>query len=212
MQIGQAISNVIPVDFRVSSNQQADITLVRSIAQGDKGAMQALFHRYRRQIHRFSLRLTRDQETAEDIVSEVFLEVWRHAGRFEARSRVSTWLLAIARNLAWSEMRRRPTEELSTKVVEKLEDSADNPEIVAERNQQSTILAHCLRGLSPAHREVIDLVYYHERSVGEVSEIVGIPQATVKTRMHYARIEIARLLERHRRAKATRNVQFKRQR
>jgi len=194
MQIDQAIANVIPIDFRVSSKQPSDIALIQSIAQHDKRAMQALFCRYKVPVYRFALRLTRKPETAEDIVSDVFLQVWRQAGRFEARSRVSTWLLAIARNLACSTIRQRPMEELTETMVEVLEDNAETPEAATAKNQQNAILAHCLKELSPAHREVIDLVYYHEKSVREVSEIIGIPQATVKTRMHYARLEIAELL------------------
>ena len=85
-------------------------------------------------------------------------------------------------------------EELTETMVEVLEDNAETPEAATAKNQQNAILAHCLKELSPAHREVIDLVYYHEKSVREVSEIIGIPQATVKTRMHYARLEIAELL------------------
>jgi RNA polymerase sigma-70 factor, ECF subfamily len=210
MQIDQAISNVIPIDFRDSLKRPSDIALIGSIARHDKGAMQALFCRYKLPVYRFALRLTRSQQTAEDIVSDVFLEVWRHAGRFEARSRVSTWLLAIARNLAFSAMRQRATEELSDTMRQELEDDAETPEAATAKNQQNAILSHCLRKLSPAHREVVDLVYYHDKSVSEVSEIIGVPQATVKTRMHYARKELAALLGRHQGSKAGRAAQFER--
>ena len=195
MQIARAITNVIPIDFGVSSKQPSDIALIQSIVLHDKCAMRALFCRYRLPVYRFALRLTHSPETAEDIVSDVFLQVWRQASRFEARSQVSTWLLAITRNLACSVMRQRATEELSDTMIEQLEDSAETPEIATAKNQQNAILAHCLKQLSPAHREVVDLVYYHEKSVREVSEIIGIPQATVKTRMHYARLEMAELLK-----------------
>ncbi len=66
---------------------------------------------------------------------------------------------------------------------------------VLDKKDRSAVLAHCLTMLSPAHREIIDLVYYHEKSVEEVAEIAGIPAATVKTRMHYARKRLARLLK-----------------
>jgi len=144
MQIDQAIANVIPIDFRVSSKQPSDIALIQSIAQHDKRAMQALFCRYKVPVYRFALRLTRKPETAEDIVSDVFLQVWRQAGRFEARSRVSTWLLAIARNLACSTIRQRPMEELTETMVEVLEDNAETPEAATAKNQQNAILPHCL--------------------------------------------------------------------
>ncbi len=211
MQVDQALSNVIPIEFKIPSKAYPDIALMQSIAEGDRTAMRALYNQYRIRVYRFALRLTRNRDTAEDIVSDVFLEVWRHAGRFEARSQLATWLLSIARNLAWSRMRRHQTDELSATMMEEIEDTADTPERVTEKNQQNALLAQCLTKLSPAHREVIDLVYYHGMSVSEVSEITGTPQATVKTRMHYARLEIANHLKSGQEARGTPHGQLARQ-
>jgi RNA polymerase sigma-70 factor (ECF subfamily) len=120
--------------------------------------------------------------------------VWRQADRFEGRSQVSTWLLAIARNKALSVLRRRSTEELDEEVAEFIEDPSDDPEVSMQKRQQATVLQACLTELSPAHREIIDLVYYHEKSIEEVAEIVGVPANTVKTRMFYARKRIGELM------------------
>ena len=68
-----------------------------------------------------------------------------------------------------------------------IEDTADDPETMVHTKDRNSIVQKCLKELSPAHREVIDLVYYHEKSVDEVARIVGVPAATVKTRMFYAR-------------------------
>jgi len=84
-----------------------DEALIGRIANGDRLAMQVLFARYHVRVFRFVVRLVRDEPTAEDVISEVFLDVWRQAGRFEGRSAVSTWLLAIARFKAISALRRR---------------------------------------------------------------------------------------------------------
>jgi RNA polymerase sigma-70 factor (ECF subfamily) len=73
-------------------------------------------------------------------------------------------------------------------------DDADDPEVAVQKQQQNAILAHCLTKLLSSHREVIDLVYYHERSIDEVAAILGVPPSTVKTRMFYARNHIAKLL------------------
>src|SRR5438046_4463079 len=86
-----------------------DAALIRSIAAGDKHAMQILFARHNVRVFRFLLRFVGDTSAAEDLVSDVFLDVWRQASRFQARSQVSTWLLAIARNKALSALRRRST-------------------------------------------------------------------------------------------------------
>src|SRR5262250_4017729 len=90
----------------------SDEALIARIASGDRLAMQVLFARHHVRIYRFVLRLVRDQWKAEDLISEVFLDVWRQADRFEGRSAVSTWLLAIARFKALSALRKRPDQEL----------------------------------------------------------------------------------------------------
>ena len=171
-----------------------DVALVRSIAAGDKHAMQILFARHNVRVFRFVLRLVGDKSAAEDLVSEVFLDVWRQAGRFQDRSQVTTWLLAIARNKALSALRCRSTEELNEDAAAAIEDPQDNPEVTLQSRQKTEILLNCLSQLSPGHREVIDLVYYHEKSIDEVAEITGAPQNTVKTRMFYARKQIAELM------------------
>jgi RNA polymerase sigma-70 factor (ECF subfamily) len=132
---------------------------------------------------------------AEDLLSDVFLDAWRQAATFEARSRVSTWLLAIARFKALSALRRRPEQELDDEVAATIEDPADSPEMAVEKKDKSEILRKCLTMLSPEHREILDLVYYQERSVEEVAQIVGIPENTVKTRMFYARKKLAQMLQ-----------------
>jgi RNA polymerase sigma-70 factor (ECF subfamily) len=124
-------------------------------------------------------------------LSDVFLDVWRQAASFEARSSVSTWLLAIARHKALSARRRRPDAELDEKIASSVADPADDPEVALQKRTRADLLRRSLARLSPEHREVIDLVYFHGKSVNEVAEIVGIAAATVKTRMFYARKKLA---------------------
>jgi RNA polymerase sigma-70 factor, ECF subfamily len=173
----------------------SDEVLIGRIAAGDRLAMQVLYARHHVRVYRFVLRLVRNESTAEDLISEVFLDVWRQAGKFEGRAAVSTWLLAIARFKALSELRRRPEEELDEETAETIEDTTDTPEVALQKKDKSELLRKCLTELSQEHREIIDLVYYHEKSVEEVAEIVGIPEATVKTRMFYARKKLAEILK-----------------
>jgi RNA polymerase sigma-70 factor (ECF subfamily) len=177
-----------------SAKETSDQVLVGLIAQGDKDAMQVLFARHNVRVFRFLMRIVDNEATAEDLVSEVFIDAWRQAGRFEARSQVATWLLGIARHKALSALRRRSADQLDDDVIEFIEDAADNPEVAVQKHETSAILLDCLRQLSPAHREIIDLVYYHERTIDDVAEIIGVPQNTVKTRMFYARKRIAELM------------------
>ena len=136
----------------------SDAVLIGRISTGDRLAMQVLFARHHGRIYRFVLRLVRDESAAEDLISEVFLDVWRQAGRFEGRSQVSTWLLAIARFKALSALRRRPDEELDEETAEAIEDTSDTPEVTLEKKDKSASIRKCLEKLSAEHREIIDLV------------------------------------------------------
>jgi RNA polymerase sigma-70 factor (ECF subfamily) len=172
-----------------------DEMLLDKIAGGDRTAMHTLYARHNVRVYRFILRVVRDSTMAEDIVSQVFLDVWRTAGQFEGRAQVSTWLLSIARFKALTALRQRRHEDIDQAEVLEIADEGDTPETSLDRSNTSAILRACVAKLSAAHREIINLVYYHEKSVEEVGQIIGIPQSTVKTRMFYARKQLAGLLK-----------------
>jgi RNA polymerase sigma-70 factor (ECF subfamily) len=177
-----------------SEESVSDEMLLKRVAEGDKAAMHIMFARHRIRVFRFIQAMVRNAAIADDLVSQVFLDVWRSANRFENRARVSTWLLSIARFKALSSLRQRTYENIDQDDVVKIVDAADTPEVALDRKETNAILRACIDKLSPAHREIIDLVYYHEQSVAEASVIVGIPCATVKSRMFYARKQLARML------------------
>ncbi len=185
-----AASRGQPVLRKTSSDE----TLIKSIAAGDRLAMRTLFARYRVAVYRWLLRLVDDEALAEDLLSDVFLDVWRHAASFEARASVSTWLLAIARYKALSARRRRTDAALDDQIASTVADPADGPDLVLEKKSTTELMRGCLAELSPEHREVMDLVYYHEKSVREVARIIGIREPTVKTSMFYARKKLAELV------------------
>ncbi|KYK46489.1 MULTISPECIES: sigma-70 family RNA polymerase sigma factor [Bradyrhizobium] len=192
--------NVIAINAQASQSiiaaqATSDDMLLESIADGNRTAMHILYCRHNVRVYRFILRIVRDATTAEDLVSQVFLDVWRTAGQFQGRSQVSTWLLSIARFKALTAMRQRRFEDIDQEDVRQIADGADTPETSLDRSDTSAILRACVQKLSPAHREIINLVYYHEKSVEEVGQIIGIPQSTVKTRMFYARKQLADLLK-----------------
>jgi RNA polymerase sigma-70 factor, ECF subfamily len=172
----------------------SDAILVNRIAAGDKLAMHALFARYRTSIYRWLLRFVASEALAEDLLSDVFLDVWRQADRFEGRSSVSTWLMSIARYKALSARRVRREDELTQEIEAAIPDPSDDPEAALQEKDRGELLRQALTHLSREHREIIDLVYYHERSIAECAEIVGIPAATAKTRMFYARRKLAELV------------------
>jgi RNA polymerase sigma-70 factor (ECF subfamily) len=195
MQYAQTLSAISVKAPLAAIQMTTDEALVEAIATGDRRAMQVLFGRHQVKVYRFLVRMTGDAAAADDLVSEVFFEVWRKAASFEGRSQVSTWLLGIARFKALSAARRRTEDQLSDLAAETIEDESDDPEMILGKQDTSAIIRQCLQKLSADHREIIDLVYYHEKSVDEVAEVVGIPCGTVKTRMFYARKRMAELLK-----------------
>ena len=186
----------VPAIAAAAGETSSDETLVERIAAGNKLAMQALFARHRTSVYRWLLRFVSNETLAEDLLSEVFLSVWRQAARFECRSSVSTWLLSIARHKALSARRHRTEAELDEKIEATVADPANDPELTLQEKNRDELLRRALTRLSPEHRQVIDLVYYHEKSVDEVAQIIDVPPATVKTRMFYARKKLAQLVKR----------------
>ena len=185
----------VPAAAGMAGETSSDTILIERIAGGDKHAMQALFARHRMSIYRWLLRFVSNETLAEDLLSEVFLDVWRQAGRFEGRASVSTWLISIVRFKALSARRRRTEAELDEKIETTVADPANDPEAALQEKNRGELLRQALTRLSPEHREIIDLVYYHEKSVDECAHILGIPAATVKTRMFYAPKKLAELVK-----------------
>jgi RNA polymerase sigma-70 factor (ECF subfamily) len=179
----------------IAARATSDEMLLESISAGSRTSMHVLYSRHNVRVYRFILRIVRDTSVAEDLTSQVFLDVWRTADQFEGRSQVSTWLLSIARFKALTSLRQRRHEDIDQEEMLEIADPAESPEASLDRNTTRAILRACVAKLSPAHREIINLVYYHEKSVEEVGQIIGIPQSTVKTRMFYARKQLAELLK-----------------
>jgi RNA polymerase sigma-70 factor (ECF subfamily) len=195
MRFAQTATGTVPPRLARAIENSSNETLVTRIAAGDHIALRELFTRHQVRLYRFLVRVVRDERLAEELLSDVFRSVWRHAAQFEARATVSTWLIAIARFSALSAMRRRIEVNLDDQIVGALPDSADDPEISLQKKDAGRFLRKCVAALKPAQGQIIDLVYYHEKSIGEVAQIVGIPEATVKTRMFYARRKLAELVE-----------------
>ena len=118
---------------RASASNSSDETLVARIAAGDKLAMQVLFARHRTPVYRWLRRFVGNETVAEDLLSDVFFDVWQQAGHFEGRSAVTTWLLSIARFKALSARRRRTHAELDETIETNVADGADNPEITLQK-------------------------------------------------------------------------------
>jgi RNA polymerase sigma-70 factor, ECF subfamily len=166
----------------------ADAALIRRVASADRNAMRILFSRHHLAVYRYAMQRLRDKALAEDVTSEVFLDVWRSAARFQGRSAVLTWMLAIARHKTFA---ARPKSIRFDADIVGAAERAEDPEVPLQVQDRQTVLRKCLTRLSAEHREVIDLVYYQEQSMESVATILGIPRGTAKTRVFYARKRLA---------------------
>ena len=166
---------------------RTDEQLLARIAGADREAFAALYERHAERILRFAMRIVRTLHLAEEVLQETMMAVWNEADRFEGRSKATTWILGIARNLAHSLLRReaRGTRELDPPAI------SEDPSPSTER---AVLIEDAVRRLSPRLREVLHLVFYEELTLREVAEILGIPEGTVKSRMHHARKALAKEL------------------
>lgn len=164
-----------------------DAALVASIARADRAALEELYRRYHKRVFLFIRRFESNIAIAEDLANDVFLELLDRAPAYEGRSSVSTWLLGIARFKALSEIRKRRNNVDPDDAMGEMEDQGDTPEVSALKTDKGAALRKCIEALSQKHRVVVDLVYYHEKSIAEVAQILELPPNTVKTRMFHAR-------------------------
>lgn len=175
-----------------------DRRLLSRIAGKDRAAFEALYRRYYRRVFHFVLRMVRSEEAAEEIVGDVMFAVWRGAESFEGGSSVSTWVLGIAYRQALKSLERNRKHSVVDSDEETLTATADldpgsDPEGIAITHSDGELLQKGMEALSPSHREVVELTALGY-SYGEISEVVGCPENTVKTRMFHARQQLKRFL------------------
>jgi RNA polymerase sigma-70 factor (ECF subfamily) len=173
----------------------SDGKLLDGIAKGDRNAFTQFYQRHNRALFAFLVKLVREREMAEEVLSETMLEVWRQAGRFEGKSSVTTWVFSIAHHKAVSRLRKKREVALDEEVAANIEDSAPTPDKLATDQNMSRLLKGLMERLSLDHREILQLAYFQEFSVQEIADVLDLPENTVKTRMFYARQRLKSLLE-----------------
>jgi len=171
-----------------------EAVLMQRMAAGDRDAFAELYRQLERPLFGYLMKLVRERDMAEDVLSETMLEVWRQAGRFEGRSSVSTWVFSIAHHRAVSRFRKRRESALDEGYAATIADDAPMPDQRVQAMGMSRLLTRLMEQLSFEHREVIHLAYYQEFSVQEIADALGLPPNTVKTRMFYARQRLKALL------------------
>lgn len=184
----------------------SDQDLVEQIQARDEDAFEMLFARYGETVRRHLVRTVRDPYAADDLLQEVFLRVWTHAHQWDGRGAFTSWLLRIATNLALNHLRtvrrRRqqpleippdPDDEEDESPVPSwmIDTSSLGPDAVLEQTEQRALFRRLVDDLPEEKREVIRLVHEAEMEIREVAETLGIPEGTVKSRLHYATRRLA---------------------
>jgi RNA polymerase sigma-70 factor (ECF subfamily) len=177
-----------------------DGRLISQIRQGNILALKALYEKYKVQVYRTALAITRDREAAEDILQDCFLKVYVHIDRLDGSLPLSPWLHRVAVNLSynWVGKRRRWLKPLEDVIDCLVASPRSLPEFVLERGELQRIIQKAIASLSFEHRAVIVLFYLNGFSLNEIAYILDCPVGTVKSRLYYARQNLRHKLERDR--------------
>lgn len=160
--------------------------LVQRVAAGDLKAFEDLYRVYHPRLSRFILNILRRPQLVEEAINDTLMVVWRKADRYDRRCKVSTWIFAIAYRTALK-ARARHRDPVEDPKAELRESPGPGPEQALSHQQLQGILSAAMAKLSPEHRAVVDLTYFHDAGYREIAEILGCPVGTVKTRMLHAR-------------------------
>lgn len=173
-----------------------DEDLLQQVAGGDTAAYTVLYQRYHVRLCRFLASRLNDPRKTEDLAQEVLLEVWKSAGTYHGLSRVSTWILGIARFKVLTARRRQVEVPLSdAEALQAQEENlGENPEQILLQEERTHVLHAALQKLSPPHREVLRLAYSASCSGEEIAGLAGCPAPTVRTRMFNAKRRLKQLL------------------
>ncbi len=188
----------LPRPARYVPGVDPDRRALAAVAQGDEGALRELYDRHAGAVLRLLRRLTSDAGTAEEIMQESWLAVWRSADTFRGASSVRGWILGVARRKAHDRLRRAGPATVALD-GEEAPDPADagadvEAEVLAAAGHREILTA--IGALPRRHREVVHLALVEELPYPEIAEVLGIPVGTVKSRMSKARARLAGALRR----------------
>ncbi len=176
--------------------EEPDLELLRGVAVGETRSFESLYHRYEKRLFRYISTLVQDDGLAGDVLVEVMLAIWNGAREFRGSSKVSTWMIGIARHKAFDAIRRhrRDQEHVPLEEAADLPDPKDGPGVSIEKEELAALTRRALQKLSKEHQEVIQLAFYQELSYQDIAELTGVPVNTVKTRVFYAKQQLRNLL------------------
>lgn len=174
------------ISIALAAAPQDDVRLLRRVAGGDQRAFEDLYRLYHPRLTRFLSHLLRKPELVEEVLNDTLMAVWRRPDAYSGASKLSTWIFAIAYRKALR-ARSRLDEPVEDKDADFRASDEAGPEQQLGRRQVQGALLSAMDELSPDHRTVVDLTYFHEIGYSEIAEIMACPVDTVKTRMFHAR-------------------------
>jgi RNA polymerase sigma-70 factor (ECF subfamily) len=180
--VASAETNAIP----------SDLALVMAIRSGDQGAMAALYDRFSSIVYSVALRVLQDTGAAEDVLQDIFMQLWRNPGAFDSsRGNMAAWLAVIARNRAIDALRRRrPQDDIGDVVVSVETDLASE----ADRSRAMEKVRHAMSGMPSPQRSALEMAYFEGLTHVEIAEKTGEPLGTVKTRIRAGLLSLRKVL------------------
>lgn len=169
------------------SGTHSDGELIRLAQAGDQRAFRSLAQLHSEPLLRCAITFTRDRQLAEDIVQETLLEAWRSIGRFDGRCRFSTWLYGILRHRYLKATRRLSRVGMmgvSLEDVPSLLQSSDDPLRDSQRSEDAAHIRQVVAALPDEHRQVIELRFFADLTLDDISASLDVPLGTVKSRLH----------------------------
>lgn len=170
-----------------------ELLLLDKIRLGDGAAFEALYRLYHPRLTNFLIKLVRRPQLVEEVLNDTMMVVWQRPDSFHGGSKLSTWIFAIAYRKALKGLKRYD-DPIDDPEAPNRPSEAEGPEENSASFRRRDLLAVAMEALSPAHRAVVDLTYYHELDYNEIATILECPVGTVKTRMFHARRQLRRLV------------------
>ena len=180
----------------MDDRESRDSLVVQAVLDGDRSAFAELVTRYQRLVGSVAWRYGIRRDEIEDLVSEVFLKVFRNLHQYRPDHAFSTWLYRLAANHVLDHQRKKRREAGRSEMPEQLVDPADGPDERAEYGERSARVREALTELKPRYRDVLFLVYVEGLNVEETARTLGLPQGTVKSRLKRGRDGLRTILQR----------------
>lgn len=175
-----------------SNAAPSDLALVTAIRSADQGAMAALYDRYSSIVYAVALRVLQDTGAAEDVLQEIFMQLWRNPQAFDAsRGNMPAWLAVIARHRAIDALRRRrPDNDIADVIVSVEPDLASE----ADRSRAMEKVRDALQTMATSQRSALEMAYFEGLTHSEIAEKTGEPLGTIKTRIRTALLSLRKVL------------------